>query len=562
MAQPYIIIPPQGSGPAEEWMRLGLEAQTTNKYPDAERCYRQALRINSAHALVTQNLAVLYAQMGNLNEAILTIERACLFDSGKHGVVWMNWAFMCLEADRIEEALTAARSGVDAVPCKETWLAMAMILGTAGKPSEAIQYYEKILEADPKHPMAGPNVCFVQTLTKATPEQLLAKRKDWYQANAYTGEKYQHHIGRINGSVAPIRVGYVSGDFKTHSASMIFGSILLNHDKSKVLPFYYSTLPVNPGADEMTKLFKDSAGENWRDIAGMSDEDAGNLIHKDRIDILVDLAGHTNGSRLQLFTRKPAPIQVTAWGFAHGTGCPEIDYFLADKVAVPEEERKHYAEKIWDVPCIISYNPPSYELSASSPLPYFVNGYFTFASHARYEKFSDECLETWRRILLEVPDSRLQLKDHAYRRPYSMKRVLSILKDIDPKRVLFSLATSHQEHLLSYQQADVILDPFPHSGGVVGMEQLYMGLPIITMYGTQAAGRSTSSVLTAMGRSEWIAKSTDEYVEKAVALTKDVRRLADLRKTLRSEFLESPVVKGYPQAIEAAYAAMYEQRIN
>lgn len=561
MAQPYILIPPQGSDQADEWMRLGMDSQVAGKLPEAEKFYRNALRINPSHALATQNFAVLYAQTGNLNEAILTIERASLFDNAKHGVIFVNWAFMALESDRIEEALSAAENGVRAAPCKETWLALAMILSTAGRPSEAIPYYEKILAEDPKHPQAAPNVCFVQTLTTATPADLLAKRRGWYEANAFTGEKHKHPVGRINGSVAPLRVGYVSGDFKCHSAAMIFGSVVLNHDHAKVLPFFYSTLPVDPVADPSTKAYKEAAGDRWRDISTMSDEDADNLIRKDRIDILVDLAGHTNGGRLTLFTRKPAPLQVTGWGFAHGTGCKEMDYFLADKVAVPEDERKDYVEEIFDIPSIVTYMPPKYDLKASSQLPYFVNGYFTFGSYARYEKFNDECLEAFREILLQVPDSRLILKDHAYRRPYSVKRVLRILKDIDPNRVMFSIATDHQNHLLSYQQSDVILDPYPHSGGVVGLEQLYMGVPIITRYGTQAAGRSTSSVLTAMGRADWIARSKDEYVQKAVALTKDVRLLADTRKTLRQELLDSPVIKGYPQAVEKAYQEMWEKRV-
>lgn len=560
--QAYLLVPQQGSDPADEWMRLGLEAQVAGKFPDAEKHYRQALRLDPAHALASQNFACLYAQTGNLNEAILTIERASLFDGGKHGVIWMNWALMCLEADRIDEALKAAQSGVETVPCKETWMALASILTTAGRPSEAIPYYEKVLAEDPTHPQASPNICFIQTLTNANASDLKAKRDGWYQANSFKGERHSHPIGRINGSVAPLRVGYVSGDFKCHSASMIFGAVLLNHDKSKVLPFYYSSLPVDPNADGMTKNFKDSAGENWRDIHGMSDEDAERLIRKDRIDILVDLAGHTNGGRLTLFTRKPAPIQVTAWGFAHGTGCPEIDYFLADPIAVPEEDREHYAEKIEDVPCVVTYSPPAYDLKGISQLPYFVKGHFTFGSYARYEKFSDECLETWREILLKVPESKLELKDNAYRRPYSVKRVLRILKDIDPKRVLFAINTSHQDHMLSYQQSDVILDPFPHSGGVVGLEQLYMGVPIITMYGTQASGRTTSSVLTQMGRTDWIARTTSEYVEKTVELTKDIRALADVRKVLRKEFMESPVIKGYPQAIEKAYQDMWERRVG
>lgn len=560
MSHAYIIVPPEGSEPADEWMRLGNEALTSGKFPEAEQHYRHALRLAPAHVLATQNLACLYAQSGNLNEALLTIERASIFDKGVHGVIWMNWALMALAADRIDDALRAAENGVAAKPQAETWLAYAAVLAAAGMPEKAVAYYEKILEKNPEHPLAAPNLCFIQTLTSATPAELLEKRKGWYQANGYKGEKHAHPIGRINGSVAPLRVGYVSGDFKRHSASMIFANVVLNHDRSKVQPFFYSTLPLDEASDECTKLFKQSVGENWRDISKLSDEDAETVIRKDRIDILVDLAGHTNGGRLALFTRKPAPIQVTAWGFAHGTGCPEIDYFFADPVAIPEDERKFYAEKIYDLPSIVTYREPEYQLAPSSKLPYHANDYFTFGAYARYEKFSDDCVRTWREILLRVPDSKIELKDHAYRRPYSMKRILRLLEGIDPSRVLFSISTSHQDHMLAYQQADVILDPFPHSGGVVCMEQLYMGVPIVTMYGAQAGGRTTSSVLTAMGRTDWIARTREEYIEKAVEMTKDVRKLADLRKTLRSEFMSSPVIRGYPQAVEKAYYDIWERR--
>ena len=131
------------------------------------------------------------------------------------------------------------------------------------------------------------------------------------------------------------------------------------------------------------------------------------------------------------------------------------------------------------------------------------------------------------------------------------------MPDIAPERLLFSISTGHQEHLQTYQQADIVLDPFPHTGGVVGMEQLYMGVPVVTLYGTQPAGRSTSSVLTAMGRNDWIAKSRDEYVEIAVAMAGDIPMLTKVRKTLRQELLDSPVVKDYPAAVEKAYREMW-----
>jgi predicted O-linked N-acetylglucosamine transferase (SPINDLY family) len=116
--------------------------------------------------------------------------------------------------------------------------------------------------------------------------------------------------------------------------------------------------------------------------------------------------------------------------------------------------------------------------------------------------------------------------------------------------------------LQTYQQADIILDPFPHTGGVVGMEQLYMGVPIVTLYGTQASGRSTSSTLTAMGRTDWIARSREEYVEIAVRMAGDIPMLTKVRKTLRDELLASPVIAGYVDKVEDAYRAMWEKWIG
>jgi len=552
---PYIVVPPQGSDQADEWVKLGVDAHVSGNLPKAQQHYQQALRLDPRHYIATQNLALVFAQSNLINEGLLTIERASMMD-GTHAVIQRNWALMALEADRIEDALAAGERGVKMKPNAETRLALAMVLATAGRPQDAMPLYNDMLSDDPKHPVAAPNACFIQTLTDANPKELLAQRKKWYEANRYTGEVIPH---RNQKSVRTLRIGYVGGDFKCHSAAMIFGNVVKNHSKDFEI-YLYSTLPVDAEKDLQTKKFK--ACGTWRNLDGVSDEDADKMIRDDRIDILVDLAGHTNGGRLSLFTRKPAPIQCTGWGFAHGTGCPEIDYFFADPIAVPPQEREFYAEKICDLPCIVTYEEPvDYALSGKSMLPYHRNGYITFGSYARYEKLSDCCLETFAEILRRVPDARLEFKDHGFKRPYSIRRVQSALHDIAPERLLFSIATSHPEHLQTYQQADLILDPFPHTGGVVGMEQLYMGVPIITLYGTQASGRSTSSVLSAMGKSEWIAKTKEEYVEKAVSLAGDIQTLTKARKTLREELLNSPVVKGYVNSVEAAYKDMWQKWI-
>jgi predicted O-linked N-acetylglucosamine transferase (SPINDLY family) len=236
-----------------------------------------------------------------------------------------------------------------------------------------------------------------------------------------------------------------------------------------------------------------------------------------------------------------------------------MDYFLADPIAIPEEERKDYAEEIVDLPCIVTMEPPEdYNLKGVSPPPFRRNDYFTFGCYARYEKLSDECLWTFGEILKQVPDSKLLFKDHAFRRPYSIKRVQSLMPDIAPERLLFCLASSHPEHMLAYTQCDLMLDPAPHGGGIVCLEGLWMGVPMITKYGTQPAGRSAASVLFQMGLSKrHVAYTWEEYVELACELEADRKYLADQRQTLRDTLLESPVIKGYPEAVEKAFREMW-----
>jgi protein O-GlcNAc transferase len=273
----------------------------------------------------------------------------------------------------------------------------------------------------------------------------------------------------------------------------------------------------------------------------------------------VDLSGHTNGGRLALFTRKPAPVQITAWGFAHGSGLHDtVDVFFADPIAVPQEERQYFAENIYDLPCIVTYEPPEYNLKATSPLPYYVNGeVLTFGSFSRFEKLSDQCLATFAEILRRVPDSRLYFKDHSFRRPYSIKRVRNAMPDVDPKRLIFGISTSHLEHLQTMAQCDLFLDTYPHGCGLVSAEILWAGIPLVTMTGRQPSGRTAASILTAMGRTDWIAKDQREYVELAVRVAGDIPALAKARKTLRQELLESPVVKDYRLRVEEAYRTIW-----
>lgn len=566
MTMPYTLLPAPVAGDPQvnEWIVLGTEAYVQKNLHKAAINYQRALKLDPCNAIANNNLGVVLACVGEYHHSLLALERASIFD-GVEAVIAANCALINFETDRMDEARRCSERAVGLAKEKpkkggetagyiRSRLAYAVISASYGRPQDALPAYAEMLEVEPTHPAAGPNACFVQTLVNIGPAELLSLRKLWRANNGWKGRTWPHSNTKDPDKV--LRVGYVGGDFKSHSAAMIYSNVLFNHDKAQVQPYLYSTLPTEPDKDDLTQKLM-ACGE-WRDMFEKTDEALEDQIAADEIDILVDLAGHTNGGRLAVFTRRPAPIQVTAWGFAHGTGIPEIDYFFADPVAVPECERIHYAEKIWDLPCIVTYRPPvEYGIPGTSPMPFKRNEYITFGSFSRFEKFSDDCLACFNEILRRVPGSKMYFKDAAFRRPYSIRRIMEAMPDVDKSRLIFGVSTSHPEHIQEFQKVDMVLDPFPHGGGNVALETLYAGVPLVTRYGTQAAGRTASSVLTLMGRTEWISYTNHDYVEKAVEWAGRTDELSDARKVLRDELVNSPAIKDYAKSVEKAYREMW-----
>lgn len=554
MAQPFHLLPRTGSTLAEEWLDLGLSYHIGNRFPEAEQAYNKGLRVEPNNGKITVNLGVMAAQQGNAALAVQRLEKATLLDP-ENSTAWYDYALALLEAERADEALPAIKTSLKIQESPDAFCAQGMILTSLAKSAEAAEAYDTGLLKMPSHGLAAYNTIFCRTLKNTTPADNHAARKRWYDAFKWTGERKPHDNSKIPDR--KLRIGYVSGDFKMHSAAFIFGTIIFNHNRELFEPFLYMNLPADPAADAMTKRFMDLG--NWRDISAQRDDAAvEEMIRADKIDILVDLSGHTGGNRLVLFTRKPAPIQIHGWGFAHGSGCPEIDYFVADEYSVPKEEREFFAEKIWDLPCVVGFMPPSYDQLGSSPPPVGRDGTFTFGVFGRFEKYSPQALEAWHKILLRTPNSRLIIKDLMMKRPYAIKRIREVMHDIDPGRILFMQDCSHPDQMLTYQNVDLVLDTFPHTGGVTALEIIYMGVPIVTLYNGQVGGRTTSSVLRAMGRKDWVASSIDDYVRKAVKLATERTELAKARTSLRDELLKSGVCnQDYARAVEAAYRSMW-----
>ncbi|MEO5374277.1 MAG: acetylglucosamine transferase, partial [Alphaproteobacteria bacterium] len=298
----------------------------------------------------------------------------------------------------------------------------------------------------------------------------------------------------------------------------------------------------------------------WRHTVGVSDEDMAEQIRRDGIDILVDLSGHTIGNRLAVFVHKPAPVQITAWGHAEGTGIPTIDAFLADSVVVPESERSFFAETVIDLPCFLPYAPPGYAADVAA-LPALSAGVFTFGCFNRLDKFSEDALALWARVLAAVPGSQLLLKDSQLGGAENQRRVAATFAThgISGDRLAFLGASPHPEHLATFARVDVALDPFPQNGGTSTFEALWHGVPVVTLRGRTPAGRAGDAINSALGLNEFAARTQDEYVAIAARAAADLPRLAALRAGLRHRMTSSPLGNSaaYTRAVEVIYRDLW-----
>lgn len=561
MDQLYLILEPTGQTEADKRMREGVALHRQGKIDEAEEVYKEVLRLDPRHAFCMNNIALLHVYRKDMNEALLAIERASMADP-KASLIHTNWSFICMASHRVDEALKHAPAGVQYGPNGLTHMALASVYMQAGMAEEAITCCDNAIAADSTNYLAHESGCHYQSLTDETPHYILQRRKRYWEMFRFKGEKIPLNNILI-GDDRPLRIGYVSGDFRTHSAPMLFSAICLRHSED-FIPYFYSTYWDLSVDDEVTKRYARAAGSRWRDISRISDEKASEIIRNDHIDILVDLSGHSSGGRLGVFSRRSAPVQVTAWGFALGTGCTEMDYFLADDVIVQPNEKRCFTEEIISLPCAMTLDLEYLKSIKFNPeIPFNRKGHITFGCFGRYQKVSAKYLAAVRQVLLLMPAAHMHFQDCSYKRPYSVRRILEALNaigplpEIEPSRISFSDGGDWRAHIESYQSVDIVLDPFPHTGGLTSMEQIYMGVPMVTRYGKNTAGRLSASLLTAIGHPELIAQDVDEYCKKAVELAKNPERLSLLRRNLRREFVRSPVISGYVDRVEDEFRKMW-----
>ena len=352
-----------------------------------------------------------------------------------------------------------------------------------------------------------------------------------------------------------IRIGFLSADFQWHVVMAWSWALLTKLDKNRFDVYFYSS---GKKSDKVTNHFRETAA-HWRDIAALTDEQATELIRDDEIDILFDLSGHTANNRLRVAAYRPAGVQISGIGYMNSTGLDCFDYFLSDVHCAGN--KSYFTEKLIVLPhSHICYEPPTKLAPAAAP-PCLAKGYVTFGSFNHFVKTTDSVLRTWKKILDAVPNSRLILKNKFFNtdddKNFAFKRLKSF--GIDAKRV--ELRRKTPNHLVEYADVDIALDTFPYTGGVTTCEALYMGVPVVSLYGDRHGSRFGLSILTNVGLGELATNSLDEYVKLAVALAGDWELLQVLRTNLRGMMKRSPLMDSasYIRNVEAAFIKILSQ---
>ena len=525
--------------------------------------FDRAIAINPQHVQAWKSRGNALLGLDGFTDAMASYDRALALAPDDAGA-WTGRGEMLRRLGRLDEALACSDKALSINPeIPEAWLLRASILLAKGKVTDSVAACQRALAIRPDYAKAFTQLgqchaqqgdaetavsCFDRSLAIKPDDEITLSNRifaldfsgdgDFARHQAARSEWWRQIGSRISAQRPPqhdndrdparrIVLGYVSAEFRQRSAAHSFRPVLENHDKTRFEIICYSGSPTE---DAVTHSFRQVA-DRWRDASQWSDDQLADCIRADKVDILIDLSGHTDGNRLRTFARKPAPIQVTAWGHATGTGLPTIDYLFSDPVVVPAEVRHLLAEQVYDLPCAIIIEPPPAELRSPEP-PVTSNGYVTYGVFNRVSRFSDAAIGVWARILQSDVTSRLLIKDHLITEVSIQSMLLEkfAAHGIAPDRISLMGSTSREEHLAAYQRIDICLDPFPHGGGVSSWEALHMGVPVVTRLGNGIAGRSGGAILSAIGMTDWIATDDDQYVDIALRSTPD--RLRTIRREL------------------------------
>lgn len=521
-------------------------------------CYHRALRIDPAHAAAWSNAGAVALDQDRNALAVRLLRRAAAIRRDLPEV-WGNLGNALAHTGRAPAAIRCQCAVLAMTPgAGAVYNNLGNALTQDGRTGDAVIAYRRALSLAPDVEMVHSNLIFALNFL---PGQTLAthqeERRRW--AARYAIRAATAWPGIIPDAKRRLRVGYLSAHFRQQAAAFAFAPVILNADAAEIETVCYAD---NAFDDALTGRLRSSAAE-WHVVRALSDGQLAMRIRQDRIDILVDLAGHMVGHRLGVMARKPAPVQVTGWGEPTGTGLATVDALLADRVLVPMADRPLVVERVETLPCYLGYLPPD-DAPPPGPTPALASGRITFGSFNRRAKLSAELLAAWGILLRRLPTARLLLKDIMFDDPEQRAAVTAILSQSAGVAVAGQIAfqgrVDRAAHFAAWAGVDIALDSFPHGGGMTSLDGLWMGVPVVTRTGATIPSRGTAAILAALGLGGRVATDWDGYIDAAVALAADPAGLAAMRAAIRPR-MAATVADGaaYAAAVERVYRRLWQR---
>ncbi len=393
---------------------------------------------------------------------------------------------------------------------------------------------------------------YLHFLTDLPDEELFAKHREY--GELFDDIKWYSHDRARHGTHKKIKIGYLSPDFYEHIVTNFAVQLYSAYDRDRFEVHLYN---IGDTHNVVTDWLAEMA-DGWHDLHGKTAGEIAAAIYADEVDILVDLAGHTKkGLTLQAMAYKPAPIQMSGIGYFDTTGLPAVDYYITDNYCDPPGNEAFFTEKLLRLSrSHFCYTPPETVLQCR--IKWQLHKPVVFGSFSNFFKLNDEILLTWRKIMEQVPNSRLLMKNV---RPDEQE-----LTDMAKRMQALGFYMENVElrpgtkyYLDNYADIDIALDTYPYPGGGTTCEAIYMGVPVVSRYGMRHGSRFGYSLLKNLGLEELTAATEQEYIKKAVALAGESELLQELHYNLRQIMQASPLmdVRNYLREVQSAYADIW-----
>lgn len=537
---------------------LGLVRSAHGANPQAVELISRAIAAKPGEPVFHNNLGLVYDQLGASGKAIDCYRKAIALKPDYLDAVFKLGCAQH-EQGQYTAAIESFQRALEICPTDaKTWSNLGGALNATGETDDALFCYRQAVSLDADSLELRSNALFAANYSESlTPGDIFSLHRE-------VGRRIQESVpvnasfpARSHALDGRIKLGFVSGDLRAHPVGYFLESALGCLDREVFEVHFY---PTSEHEDDLSRRLR-GHGDQWQPIARVDDEQAAQAIHDDRIDILIDLSGHTANNRLGVFARKPAPLQVAWLGYFATTGLATMDYILVDPFICTEADQQYFTERLFFLPeTRLCFTAPTSEVEVGE-LPALKTAVVTLACFNNLAKINSAVIELWAEIMASLPAARLILKAKALGDSAVRARLLSRFGElgVSADRLLLEGWSSRGGYFEAYRQVDIALDPFPFTGGTTSVESLWMGVPFVTLDGDRLLSRQGVAILKNLGMEDWIATSREDYVRRVINHCRDVDGLAILRQTLRRRLLNSPLcdARRFAENLASALQAIF-----